>query len=395
MAFVSKLPKSSPSVLRLSGALHQPCRRSSGANFRVPQCPAHPVLFGTSMKALVKAERAPGLTMQNMPRPAVGPNDVLIQVSKTAICGTDVHIHQWNDWAQRNIPTPMIIGHEYVGTVTEVGSEVRGLKVGQRVTGEGHITCGHCRRCRAGQRHLCRNTFGVGVNRPGAFAEYVALPAFNVFPLDRGVSDDVASFMDALGNAVHTALSFDLVGEDVLITGAGPIGCMAAAVCKQVGARHVVITDINDYRLDLARQCGADVALNVTDGNAEDLLRDTMKQIGMTEGFDVCLEMSGVPTAFQSMLGVANSGARVAILGIPSRPFDINWDHVIFKGLHMKGIYGREMFETWYKMQSMLTSGLAERVEPVITHRISVDSFDEGFDAMFSGDAGKVVMSWR
>jgi len=346
------------------------------------------------MKALIKAERAPGLTLTNMPKPAVGPNEVLIEIKKTAICGTDVHIHMWNDWAQRTIPTPMIVGHEYSGVIKELGSEVVGFQVGQRVTGEGHITCGVCRNCRAGRRHLCRNTLGVGVNRPGAFAEYLTLPAFNVFPLHDDVSDDVASFMDALGNGVHTALSFDLVGEDVLITGAGPIGVMAAAVCRHVGARNVVITDINEYRLDLARQCGATVAVNMRDKNAEEELARVMSEIGMTEGFDVALEMSGVPSAVHAMLASVNVGARVALLGIPSGPFEINWDHVIFKGLEIKGIYGREMFETWYKMQSMIISGLDKRIEPVITHRMSIDRQEEGFDHMLSGMAGKVVLSW-
>eukprot|EP00445_Apocalathium_hangoei_P004535 CAMPEP_0203848332 /NCGR_PEP_ID=MMETSP0359-20131031/5536_1 /ASSEMBLY_ACC=CAM_ASM_000338 /TAXON_ID=268821 /ORGANISM="Scrippsiella Hangoei, Strain SHTV-5" /LENGTH=414 /DNA_ID=CAMNT_0050763915 /DNA_START=42 /DNA_END=1286 /DNA_ORIENTATION=- len=359
--------------------------------------PIQPVLWGTSMKALVKKDRSEGLTFMDVPKPAIGANDVLIEIKKTAICGTDVHIYEWNDWAKRTIPTPMVVGHEYSGVIKELGSEVRGLKLGARVTGEGHITCGVCRNCRAGRRHLCRTTSGVGVNRPGAFAEYLCLPAQNVFELHDKVTDDVASFMDALGNATHTALSFDLVGEDVLITGAGPIGIMAVAICKHVGARNVVITDINDYRLNLARECGASLAINV--GGASDggtaMLQHTMKELGMTEGFDVGMEMSGVPSAVSSMLETLNVGARVALLGIPSKQFPINWDHVIFKGLVIKGIYGREMFETWYKMQSMLVGGLDERIAPVITHRFNVEQHDEGFHAMLSGQAGKVVLNWE
>ncbi|CAE7639189.1 tdh [Symbiodinium necroappetens] len=356
----------------------------------IPQ-PIQPVLWGTSMKALVKTERAEGLTLTTVPKPAVGPNDVLIEIQKTAICGTDVHIYDWNEWAVRTIPTPMVVGHEYCGIVKELGSEVTGLKVGARVTGEGHITCGVCRNCRAGRRHLCRETVGVGVNRPGAFAEYLCLPAYNVFQLSSGVSDDVASFMDALGNATHTALSFDLVGEDVLITGAGPIGVMAAAICRHVGARHVVVTDINDFRLDLAMKCGATRAINVGQGDPTERIRSVMRELHMTEGFDIGLEMSGVPVAVHSMLDTLNVGARVALLGIPSKPFAINWDQVIFKGLEIKGIYGREMFETWYKMQSMLVGGLQDKVAPVITHRYSVDQYQAGFDAMLSGQAGKVA----
>lgn len=357
--------------------------------------PIQPVLWGTSMKALVKTERSGGLTLTDVPKPAIGPNDVLIEISKTAICGTDVHIYDWNDWAKRTIPTPMVVGHEYCGTIKEMGSEVTGLEIGQRVTGEGHITCGFCRNCRAGRRHLCRETVGVGVNRPGAFAEYLCLPSINVFKLSDNVSDDIASFMDALGNATHTALSFNLVGEDVLITGAGPIGVMAAAICRHVGARHVVVTDINDYRLNLAVKCGATKALNVSGGDATEKLRKVMKELNMTEGFDVGLEMSGVPSAVHSMLETLNVGAHVGLLGIPSQPFPINWDHVVFKGLVIKGIYGREMFETWYKMQSMLVGGLQEKIMPVITHRYDVDQFDEGFSAMLSGQAGKIVLNWK
>jgi len=355
----------------------------------------YPVLWGTSMKALVKEKPEEGLWLADVPKPAIGPNDVLIKVSKTAICGTDVHIYNWDAWAARNVPTPMTVGHEYCGIVAEVGKEVRGLEVGMRVTGEGHITCGHCRNCKGGREHLCGKTVGVGVNRPGAFAEYISLPARNVFKLEHpAISDDIASFMDALGNAVHTALSFDMVGEDVLITGAGPIGSMAAAVCKHVGARHVVITDVNEYRLELARSCGADRAINVKkDGIA--VIRKTMDELGMTEGWDVGLEMSGHESAFHGMFETMNTGGRIALLGIPPESFPVNWDKVVLKGLVLKGIYGREMFETWYKMHSLLTSGLAKSVEPIITHRFSADQFQEGFDAMRSGKSGKVVLDWK
>jgi len=380
---------------RRSAANGELCQAAMSApDFSIPP-PIQPVLMGTSMKALVKSKRSTGLTMMDVPHPAIGPNDVLIEIQKTAICGTDVHIYEWNDWARRTIPTPMVVGHEYVGVIKDLGSEVKGLEKGTRVTGEGHITCGHCRNCRAGRRHLCRSTFGVGVNQPGAFAEYLCLPAYNVFPLSDQISDDIASFMDALGNATHTALSYDLVGEDVLITGAGPIGVMAVAICRHVGARHIVITDVNDFRLDLAMQCGATRTINVARTEPVGALGQAMNQLEMTEGFDVGLEMSGVPSAFRTMLDVLNVGARVGLLGIPSRPFDINWDQVIFKGLEIKGIYGREMFETWYKMQSMLVGGLSERVNPVITHRFGIEEYDQGFEAMLSGAAGKVVLSWK
>ncbi len=340
------------------------------------------------MRALVKAEKAEGLWAQDVEKPTLGHNDVLIKIRKTAICGTDIHIYNWDEWAQNTIPVPMTVGHEYVGTIVEMGSEVQGLEIGQRVSGEGHITCGHCRNCRAGRRHLCPNTKGVGVNRPGAFAEYLAIPAVNVYPLPDDISDDVASFLDPLGNATHTALSFDLVGEDVLITGAGPIGCMAVAIAKHVGARHVVITDVNDYRLDLARKMGATKALNVT----RDSLKDAMKDLGMTEGFDVGLEMSGNPQAFGQMLDTMVHGGRVALLGIMPDGAGIDWTKVIFKGLEVKGIYGREMFETWYKMISMLQSGLD--VSQVLTHHFPVSDFQKGFDIMRSGQSGKVVLDW-
>jgi threonine 3-dehydrogenase len=340
------------------------------------------------MRALVKARREPGIWMEDVATPDVGHNDVLIRVRKAAICGTDIHIYNWDEWAQRTIPVPMAIGHEFTGEVAAIGSEVRGLEVGDRVSGEGHITCGFCRNCRAGRRHLCRNTLGVGVNRPGCFAEYVVIPASNAFVLPDSIGDDVAAFLDPLGNATHAALSFDLVGEDVLITGAGPIGIMAVAIARHVGARHVVITDVNDYRLDLARKMGATRAVNAQ----RESLDDVMKELGMQEGFDVGLEMSGNPGAFRDLLRVMVHGGRVAILGIPPGEAAIDWNQVIFKGLLLKGIYGREMFETWYKMATMLQSGLD--VTPVITHRYRSDEYLEAFEAMKSGRSGKVVLDW-
>jgi len=340
------------------------------------------------MRALVKAKAEEGIWSQDVPRPKLGHNDVLIRIRKTAICGTDIHIYNWDEWAQKTIPVPMTVGHEFAGEIVELGSEVQGLEVGQRVSGEGHITCGHCRNCRAGRRHLCPNTKGVGVNRPGAFAEYLAIPAENVYPLPDSVSDDVAAFLDPLGNATHTALSFDLVGEDVLITGAGPIGCMAVGIARHCGARHVVITDVNPYRLDLAKKMGADRAVNV----AEENLDDVAKSLGMTEGFDVGMEMSGSPQALRQLLGAMVNGGKVALLGIPPEETAIDWNEVIFKGLVLKGVYGREMFETWYKMIAMLESGLD--VGPVLTHRFPVADFQAGFDAMRSGRSGKVVLDW-
>jgi threonine 3-dehydrogenase len=341
-----------------------------------------------TMRALVKAERAPGLVMQDVPVPEIGPNDVLIRIHKSAICGTDVHIWKWDAWAQRTIPVPMHVGHEYVGIIEAVGGEVEGYKVGDRVSGEGHIVCGHCRNCRAGKRHLCPNTVGVGVNRPGSFAEYLAIPAFNLFKMPASIPDDVASIFDPYGNAIHTALSFDMVGEDVLITGAGPIGIMAAAIAKHVGARHVVITDVNSYRLDLARKMGATLAVNPTERD----LQDVMRELGMTEGFDVGLEMSGNAGAFRSMIDIMVNGGRIALLGIFPGEVAIDWGKVIFKGLFLKGIYGREMFETWYKMASMLQAGLD--IGPVITHRFPIEEFRTGFEIMVSGQSGKVVLDW-
>ncbi len=340
------------------------------------------------MRTLAKTKREPGIWMVDAPKPAVGHNDVLIRVTKTAICGTDMHIYHWDDWSQKTIPVPMTVGHEYVGIVEAIGQEVRGLKAGQRVSGEGHIVCGHCRNCRAGRRHLCRNSQGVGVNRPGAFADYLVIPAGNAFPIPDDIPDEIASILDPFGNAAHTALSFDLVGEDVLITGAGPIGIMAAAIARHVGARHVVITDMNDYRLGLATKMGASRAVNVS----KESLKDVMADLGMVEGFDVGLEMSGVPAAFRQMLEVMNHGGKIAMLGILSSEAAIDWTQVIFKGLVLKGIYGREMFETWYKMIAMLQSGLD--LAPMITHRFDVKEYLKGFETMGSGKSGKVVLSW-
>jgi threonine 3-dehydrogenase len=340
------------------------------------------------MKALVKKEATRGIWMANIPEPTVGPNDVLIKIEKTAICGTDMHIFNWDAWAQKTIPVPMAVGHEYYGRIAELGSEVRGFAVGDRVSGEGHITCGHCRNCRAGRRHLCRNTIGVGVDRQGCFAEYLVIPAFNAFKLPDAVTGDVASFFDAFGNATHTALAFDLVGEDVLITGAGPIGVMAVAICRFVGARNVVITDVNEYRLALARKMGATRAVNVTHAT----LDDTMTDLGMKEGFDVGLEMSGNPQALRDLIRTMHHGGSVALLGIPPEETAIDWNQVIFKGLAMKGIYGREMFETWYKMTAMLQSGLD--VSPIITHHFPIEDFQAGFEIMGSGQSGKVILEW-
>jgi len=341
------------------------------------------------MKSLSKQKREVGIWMTDTPEPQTGPNDIKIKIKKTAICGTDVHIYNWDEWSQKTIPVPMVVGHEYVGEVVEIGQEVRGFNIGDRVSGEGHITCGHCRNCRGGRVHLCRNTTGVGVDREGAFAEFLVIPAYNAFKIPDDISDDLASVFDPFGNAVHTALSFDLVGEDVLITGAGPIGIMAAAIAKHVGARYVVITDINDYRLDLARKMGATRAVNV----AEQDLGEVMKELGMTEGFDVGLEMSGVPNAFNDMLDKMNNGGKIAMLGIPPSNMGVDWNQVIFKGLTIKGIYGREMFETWYKMASLIQSGL--NLDPIITHHYSVDDFQQGFDMMRSGQSGKVILNWE
>ena len=340
------------------------------------------------MRALVKSKAETGLWMEHIPVPDPGPNDVLIRVKKSAICGTDVHIWNWDSWAQKTIPVPMVVGHEFCGEIAQVGSAVTKVQVGARVSGEGHIVCGKCRNCRAGRGHLCRNTLGVGVHRPGSFAEFVCIPEDNVVPIPDDVPDEIAAIFDPFGNAVHTALSFDLVGEDVLVTGAGPIGIMGAMVAKRSGARKVVITDINPVRLALAEKLGID---HVVDASRENL-SDVMKRIGMTEGFDVGLEMSGAAPAFRDMIDKMNNGGKIAILGIASTGFEIDWNKVIFKMLNLKGIYGREMFETWYKMIAFVQGGLD--LSPLITHRIGIDSFRDGFEAMRSGNSGKVVMDW-
>ncbi len=341
------------------------------------------------MKALVKAKAEPGIWMERVPVPEPGPNDVLIRVKKSAICGTDVHIYNWDKWAQATIPVPMVVGHEFSGEIAEIGSAVTKYKVGQRVSGEGHIVCGTCRNCRAGRGHLCRNTLGVGVHRPGSFGEYVCIPEANVVPIPDDIADEIAAIFDPFGNAVHTALSFDLVGEDVLVTGAGPIGIMGALVAKRSGARKVVITDINPARLELARKLGIDYVVDASSQN----LTDVMREIGMTEGFDVGLEMSGAAPAFRDMIDKMNNGGKIAILGIAPTGFEIDWNKVIFKMLNLKGIYGREMFETWYKMIAFVQGGLD--LSQIITHRLSIDDFQAGFDAMRSGSSGKVVLSWN
>ena len=340
------------------------------------------------MKALVKKHARPGLWLDDVPEPTTGINDVLIRVLKTGICGTDLHIYQWDDWARRTIPVPMVVGHEFVGRVISVGSNVSDFHPGEIVSAEGHVVCGRCRNCLAGRRHLCADTKGIGVNRTGAFAEYISVPMTNVWHHREDVDREVAAIFDPFGNAVHTALSFDVLGEDVLITGAGPIGIMAVAVVKHAGARHVVITDVNDYRLDLAKKMGATVALNVT----REKLADVQKQLGMKEGFDVGLEMSGNAGAFRDMIDNMCHGGRIAMLGIPAEPIAIDWTKVVFNMLTIHGIYGREMYETWYQMTVMLESGLD--IKPVITHRFHYTEFEKGFAAMESGHCGKVILDW-
>ncbi|HYR89702.1 MAG TPA: L-threonine 3-dehydrogenase [Terriglobia bacterium] len=341
------------------------------------------------MKALVKAYAEPGLWLQDIPEPTPGINDVLIRVLRTGICGTDVHIFDWNDWARQTIPVPMAIGHEFVGQIVEVGSNVNDFLPGELVSGEGHVVCGRCRNCMAGLRHLCANTSGVGVNRPGCFAELIALPMTNVWRHDPRVDRDAAAIFDPFGNAVHTALTFEVLGEDVLITGAGPIGIMAAAVVRHAGARYVVITDLNDYRLELARKVKVDMALNVRHSS----IADAQKKLGMKEGFDVGLEMSGNASAFRDMLRNMAHGGRIAMLGLPSEEIAIDWNDVIFNMLTVKGIYGREMYESWYKMTVLLQSGLD--ILPVITHRFSYRDFDEAFRVMRTGNSGKVILNWE
>jgi threonine 3-dehydrogenase len=341
------------------------------------------------MKALIKKERQPGLWLEDVARPAVGANDVLIRVDRTGICGTDLHIYAWDAWARKTIPVPMVVGHEFVGEIVETGSNVKDFFSGEIVSAEGHVVCGICRNCLAGRRHLCKDTQGIGVNRPGAFAEFISVPMTNAWHHRNGIDRDVAAIFDPFGNAVHTALSFPVLGEDVLITGAGPIGIMAAAIVKHAGARFVVVTDVNDYRLDLAKKMGATVALNIKTGN----LRDAQKQLGVKEGFDVGLEMSGNPSAFREMIDNLCHGGKIAMLGIPSEETAIDWNKVVFNMLTIKGIYGREMYETWYQMTVMLESGLD--IAPVITHRLHYTEFEKGFAAMAKGECGKVVLNWK
>jgi len=342
----------------------------------------------STMKAIIKKNNKPGLSLDDVSIPKVGINDVKIKVTHTAICGTDLHIYKWDDWAQRTIKTPLITGHEFCGIIDEIGPGVKKLKEGDRVSGEGHITCGHCRNCRAGKKHLCPSTVGIGVNCNGAFAEYVVIPESNVWPVDSEISSEVASFFDPLGNAVHSVLSHEMIGEDVLITGAGPIGLMSIKICKFVGARNIVITDENNYRLNLAKKFGASKALNVKTQH----IKNHFKDLKIINGFDVGLEMSGNPHALNDMLAHMHHGGKISLLGLLPKTTNINWDDIIFKGLILKGIYGREMYETWYKMTQMLKSGLD--ITQVITHRISVDNFEDGFKVMESGECGKVIMEW-
>ncbi len=340
------------------------------------------------MRALVKAKAEPGLWMEDVPEPQPGINDVLIKVDRTGICGTDLHIYEWDAWARKTVPVPMVVGHEFVGDIVEVGANVKDFRVGDIVSGEGHLVCGHCRNCMAGRRHLCKDTKGIGVNTPGAFAEYIAIPQTNVWYHDQKLDRDVMSIFDPFGNAAHTALSFETLGEDVLITGAGPIGIMAAAIAKHAGARHVVVTDVNPSRLELAERMGATRVVNVK----EEKLPDVQKELRMTEGFDVGMEMSGNPAAFRDLLDNMCHGGKIALLGIPGADIAIDWNVVIFNGLTIKGIYGREMYETWYQMTAMLQSGLD--ISPIITHRFGAEDFEKGFEAMQSGESGKVILKW-
>jgi len=340
------------------------------------------------VRALVKAKAEPGLWMQDVPQPVPGDGDVLIRVRKTSICGTDLHILRWDAWAQATIPVPMVVGHEFVGEITALGAGVRGLEVGQRVAGEGHITCGHCRNCKGGRREFCHHHTGVGVTRPGAFADFIVIPAQNVFVVPEHITDDIAAVLDPLGNATHTALRFDVVGEDVLITGAGPIGVLAAAIARHIGARHVVVTDVNPYRLAMAAAHGANRVVDVR----SEALAPAMADLGMTEGFDVGMEMSGAETAFNQLLDSMNHGGRIAVLGIPSGPMTLDVNDVIFKGLEIQGIYGRRIFETWYKMAAMLQSGLD--VSGIVTHRLPADRFEEAFEVVERGQCGKVILDW-
>jgi threonine 3-dehydrogenase len=339
------------------------------------------------MKAIVKKKPEQGLLMEDVPVPEIGINDVLIKISKTSICGTDVHIHNWDQWAQKTIKPPMTIGHEFVGTVEKIGSNVHDFEIGDLVSGEGHVVCGRCRNCLAGRRHLCKDPKGIGVNRDGAFAEYLSVPVTNVWYCDKSISTDWLSCFDPLGNAAHTALSFDLVGEDILITGAGPIGCMAAGIARQIGARYVVVTDVNPYRLELAKKMGATLTLDVR----TETIEDAQKKLDMKEGFDVGMEMSGSPDALESMLKNMAHGSKIALLGILP-PTAIDWDYVVFNGLTIKGIYGRKMYETWYKVTMLINCGLD--IEPIITHRFHYTEFEKGFEVMKSGMSGKVILDW-
>lgn len=340
------------------------------------------------MKALVKSKAEPGIWMQDVPEPVLGPNDVLIKIKKTAICGTDIHLYNWDDWAKNRITIPLVIGHEFVGEIAKLGDEVTRFNIGDRVSGEGHIPCGFCRCCRSGKPHICRQDVSLGVTRQGCFAEYLSLPAKNVYPIPAAIPDELAAILDPFGNSTHTALSFDLVGEDVLITGAGPVGIMAAAVARHVGARYVVITDVNEYRLELAKKMGVSLALNPKKTS----LKEAMNILGMKEGFDVGLEMSGNATAFNDMLEYMNHGGKISLLGFLPKETQINWSHIILKGLILKGIFGREMFETWYKMIAMLQSGLD--ISPVITHQFHVKDYAQAFEVMRNGNSGKVIMDW-
>ncbi len=342
-----------------------------------------------TMKALVKRKSEPGLWLEEVPLPQIGINDCMIEILRTGICGTDVHIYNWDAWAQKTVPVPLVIGHEFVGRIVDVGSNVKDIRPGDIVSGEGHVVCGRCRNCLAGRRHLCKGTLGIGVNRPGAFAEYLSIPMTNVWVHDPAIPRDIQSIFDPFGNAVHTALQFDVLGEDVLITGSGPIGCMAAAIVKHAGARFVVVTDVNPWRLQLAKKLGADLVIDVR----ETKLADVQKQLGMREGFDVGLEMSGNAAAFRDLVANMCHGGKIAMLGIPDGEMAIDWNTVIFNMLTIKGIYGREMYETWYKMTVMLQSGLD--ISPIVTHRFGYADFQKGFDAMRSGQSGKVVLTWK
>ena len=340
------------------------------------------------MKALVKKQSGEGLWLEDVPQPGVAANDVLIKVDRTGICGTDLHIYKWDDWASKTVLVPLVVGHEFVGEIVEIGEDVRDFRVGELVSGEGHVVCGHCRNCMAGRRHLCNDTSGIGVTRPGAFAEYIALPQTNVWVHKPGIDLDVASIFDPFGNATHSTLSFPVLGEDVLVTGAGPIGIMSAAIARHAGARHVVITDVNEYRLALAKRMGVTRTVNV----AKEKLADVQKELGMDEGFDVGLEMSGNPDAFNDMLANMCHGGKIAMLGIPEKEMAIDWNTVVFNMLTIKGIYGREMYETWYKMTVMLEGGLD--IAPVITHRFKFTDFQQGFETALSGESGKVILEW-